>query len=69
MLHSSQSMIINFCYFIVNIFRRGGSSKLLLNCWYAALFVGLSGICECCVGSGGIQPVRTGSTEPSHGIS
>jgi len=28
----------NSCYFIVNIFRRGGSSKLLLYCWYAALF-------------------------------
>ena len=27
----------NSCYF-VNIFRRGGSSKLLLYCWYAVLF-------------------------------
>jgi len=28
----------NSCYFIVNIFRRGGSTKLLLYYWYAALF-------------------------------
>jgi len=28
----------NSCYFIVNIFRRGGSSELLLYCWHAALF-------------------------------
>jgi len=28
----------NSCYFIVNIFRQGGSSKLLLYHWYAALF-------------------------------
>ena len=27
----------NSCYFIVNIFREGGCSKLLLYCWYAAL--------------------------------
>jgi len=27
----------NSYYFIVNIFRRVGSSKLLLYCWYAAL--------------------------------
>jgi len=27
----------NSYYFIVNIFRRGGSSKLVLYCWYAAL--------------------------------
>jgi len=30
------------CNFIVNIFRESGSSKLLLYCWYAALF--------CCAG-------------------
>ena len=28
----------NSCYFIVNIFRQGESSRLLLYCWYAALF-------------------------------
>jgi len=28
----------NLCYFITNLFRRGGSSKLLLYCWNAALF-------------------------------
>jgi len=28
----------NLCYFIVNIFRRGGRNKLLLYCWYAAFF-------------------------------
>jgi len=28
----------NSCYFIVNIFWRGGSNKLLLYCWYAGLF-------------------------------
>jgi len=28
----------NSSYFIVNIFRRDGSSKLLSYCWYAALF-------------------------------
>jgi len=34
------------CYFIVNIFRRGGSSKLLLYCWCAALFsCAESGVC------------------------
>jgi len=27
----------NSCHFILNIFRGGGSSKLLLYCWYAAL--------------------------------
>jgi len=31
----------NSCYIILNIFWRGGSSKLLLYCWYAAFF--------CCV--------------------
>jgi len=30
--------IKNSCYFIVNIFLRGESSKLLLYCLYAALF-------------------------------
>ena len=41
----------NSCYFIANIFRRAGISKLLLCCWYAAFcFVVLSGICVCCVG-------------------
>jgi len=38
------------CYFIVNFFRPSWSSKLLLYCWYAALFVVLNGICVCCVG-------------------
>jgi len=28
----------NSCFFFVNIFCRGGSSKLLLYCWYAVLF-------------------------------
>jgi len=28
----------NSRYFIVKIFRRGGSRKLLLYCWHAALF-------------------------------
>ena len=42
----------NSCYFIVNIFWQGGSSKLLLYCWYAALFccAESSGIYVCCVG-------------------
>ena len=40
----------NQCYFIVNFFRPSGSSKLLLYCWFAALFVVLNGICVCCVG-------------------
>jgi len=44
-LHSSQSMIINLCYFIVKIFCRGGSSKLLLNCWYAALLWWVAYVC------------------------
>ena len=39
------------CYFIIKFFlRRRGHSKLLLNCWYAALFVVLSCMCVCCVG-------------------
>ena len=29
----------NSCYFIANFFQPSGSSKLLLYCWYAALFV------------------------------
>jgi len=40
----------NSCYFIVNFFRQSGSSKLLLYCWYAALFVVLNAIRVCCVG-------------------
>jgi len=40
----------NSCYFIVNFFRPSGSRKLLLYCWYAALFVVLNGICACCAG-------------------
>ena len=40
----------NSCFFIVNFFRRSGSSKVLLYCWFAALFVVLSGICVCYVG-------------------
>ena len=40
----------NSCYFIVNFFRPSGSSKLLLYCRYAVLFVALNGICVCCVG-------------------
>ena len=44
-LHSSQSMIINLCYFIVKIFCRGESSKLLLNCWYAALLWWVAYVC------------------------
>jgi len=42
----------NSCYYIVNIFRRGGSSRL--TCSYIAgmllCFAVLSGICVCCVG-------------------
>ena len=47
-LHWSQLMIINLCYFIVNIFRWSGSSKLLLYCWYAA-FVLLCWVAYVCV--------------------
>jgi len=41
----------NSCYFIVNIFRRGGSSEQLFYCGHAALFccADSSGICVCCV--------------------
>jgi len=44
----------NSCYFVVNIFRQGGSSELPLYCWYAVLFccAESSGICVCCVGQG-----------------
>jgi len=35
-------------YFIVNFFRPRGSSKLLLYCWYTALFVVLSVMCVLC---------------------
>jgi len=38
----------NSCYFIVNFFRPSGSSELLLYCWYAALFVVLTGLCVLC---------------------
>ena len=40
----------NSCYFIVNVFRPCGSSKLLLYCWHAALLVVLNAICMRCVG-------------------
>jgi len=41
----------NSCYFIITFFWPSGSSKLLVRCWYAALFVVvLSGICVCSVG-------------------
>jgi len=33
------TITINSCYFIINFFRPGESSKLLLYCWYSALFV------------------------------
>jgi len=39
----------NSCYFIVNFFRPSESSKLLLYCWYAALFVVLNGMCVLCM--------------------
>jgi len=34
----------NSCYF-VNIFRHGGSSKLLLYCWYAVLLCWVAYVC------------------------
>jgi len=40
----------NSCHFIINFFRPSECSKLLLYCWYAALFVVLNGISVCCVG-------------------
>jgi len=40
----------NSCYFIVNFYRPSESGKLVLYCWYAALFVVLNGIRVCCVG-------------------
>ena len=47
----------NSCYFIVNIFQRAGSRKLLLYCWYAALF--------CCAECrGGARGVPGGATAP-----
>jgi len=39
----------NSCYFIANIFRRGGSSKLLLYCWYAASFCYAEWLAYVCV--------------------
>jgi len=35
-------------YFIVNFFPPSGSSKLLLYCWYAVLFVVLNVMCVLC---------------------
>jgi len=69
--HCAALIIIddNSCYFIVNIFRRGGSSKRLLYCWYAALFCcaewhvcALYRLIYCSVFHGWPTSLRLGST-------